>query len=111
MEIVGRNLVIHADKEIDHMAAENIRHEFERINMKDGIKNVIFDMSDVKFMDSSGIGMIMGRYMKVRYIGGRVMVTGVADNIDRMLRMSGVYKVVDKYDSVEEALESQYKRA
>ena len=48
--------------------------------------------------------MIIGRYMKVKYIGGRVAVAGVSEGIDRILRMSGVYKIISKYDSVSEAL-------
>ena len=105
MEVIERNLIIHVDKEVDHMSAENIRREFEQVCAKHSIKNVIFDMSGVKFMDSSGIGMIIGRYMKVRYIGGKVAVVGVSDSIDRILRMSGVYKVVAKYDTVNDALQ------
>ncbi|MBE5938138.1 MAG: STAS domain-containing protein [Lachnospiraceae bacterium] len=104
MELIDRNLVIHVEDEIDHLAAEFIRREFENVYTKHNIKNVIFDMSDVKFMDSSGIGMIIGRYMKVRYIGGKVAVTGVSDSIDRILKMSGVYRVVSKFDTVDDAL-------
>lgn len=104
MEVIGRNLVIHVEDEVDHMAAEHIRQEFEKICLLQSIKNVIFDMSGVRFMDSSGIGMIIGRYMKVRYIGGKVAVTGVSDSIDRILKMSGVYKLVSRYDTVNEAL-------
>ena len=74
MQLENNNLIIHAGKEIDHMSAERIRREFEECYMTGKVKNVIFDMSDVEFMDSSGIGMIMGKYMKVRYIGGRVYV-------------------------------------
>ena len=70
MEIIDRNLVIHVNNEVDHLVAEQIREEFEKVCSKQNIKNVIFDMSKVEFMDSSGIGMIIGRYMKVKYIGG-----------------------------------------
>lgn len=105
MEVIKRNLVIHVDKEVDHYFAENTRIEFEQVCTKYNIKNVIFDMSEVKFMDSSGIGMIIGRYMKVRYIGGKVAVTGVSDSIDRILRMSGIYRIVSKFDTVNDALQ------
>ena len=58
MEVADRNLVIHVGKEIDHMAAEKVRKEFEECYAKGNVKNVIFDMSNVEFMDSSGIGTI-----------------------------------------------------
>ena len=61
MEIEDRNLIIHVGKEIDHMEAERIRADFEECYMRRNIKNVIFDMSEVEFMDSSGIGMIIGK--------------------------------------------------
>lgn len=48
--------------------------------------------------------MIMGKYMKVRYIGGRVYVAGVPKHIDRILDISGVYKIVSKCDNVFQAL-------
>lgn len=104
MEVIDRNLVIHVDNEVDHLVAEQIREEFEKVCAKQNVKNVIFDMSQVEFMDSSGIGMIIGRYMKVKYSGGKVSVAGVSDGIDRILRMSGVYKIISKYDSVRDAL-------
>ncbi len=104
MEIADRNLIIRVGKEVDHFTAEKIRKEFEEQFTKGNVKNVIFDLSNVEFMDSSGIGMIMGRYMKVRYIGGKVSVTGVPDNIDKVLRMSGVYKVAAKYDNIFQAI-------
>lgn len=104
MEVIDRNLVIHVDNEVDHLVAEQIREEFEKVCAKQNVKNVIFDMSKVEFMDSSGVGMIIGRYMKVKYSGGKVSVAGVSDGIDRILRMSGVYKIISKYDSVRDAL-------
>ncbi len=106
LEAEGQNLIIHAGKEIDHMEAEKIRRDFEEYYLKGHIKNVIFDMSEVEFMDSSGIGMIIGKYMKVRYVGGKVFVTGVSDNIDRILKMSGIYKIVSKRDNIFQALRS-----
>lgn len=104
MEVIGNNLVISVNNEVDHLIAEQIREEFEKVCTRQNIKNVIFDMTNVEFMDSSGIGMIIGRYMKVKYIGGKVAVVGVSEGIDRILRMSGVYKIIAKYDSVREAL-------
>ena len=84
--------------------ADKIKTEFEKYYIRGYVKNVIFDMSEVEFMDSSGIGMIMGRYRKMKYVNGQVMVAAVPENIDRLLKMSGVYSFVSKYDSVIEAV-------
>ena len=49
-------------------------------------------------MDSSGIGMIMGRYKNIRFMGGTVIATHVSERIRRILTMSGIYKVIDIYE-------------
>ncbi len=104
MDIADGNMIIHVEKEVDHCVADKIKTEFEKYYIRGYVKNVIFDMSEVEFMDSSGIGMIMGRYRKMKYVNGQVMVAAVPENIDRLLKMSGVYSFVAKYDSVIEAV-------
>lgn len=47
-------------------------------------------------MDSSGIGVIMGRYKLVKNRGGKVTVTNINNSIDRILTISGLYKIVEK---------------
>ena len=98
------NMIVRVDKEVDHFAADRIRLEFEEYYMRGQVKNVIFDMSQVEFMDSSGIGMVMGRYTKLKPVGGQVMVAAVPEHIDKLFMMAGVYEFVKKYDSVIQAL-------
>ena len=68
------------------------------------VKNIVFDFKDVSFMDSSGIGLIMGRYKKVMFIGGKAAVTNVGNAVDRIFKISGLYKIIEKYDTIQEAL-------
>ena len=89
-------LLIRLPKEIDHCQAEQIRQECERSFMNFIIRDIIFDFSDTSFMDSSGIGIVMGRYKKMGYLGGNVYVTGVGKGIDRIFSMSGLYKIIQK---------------
>lgn len=98
------NMIVRVDKEVDHFTADRIRKEFEEYYMRGRVKNVIFDMSQVEFMDSSGIGMVMGRYTKLKPVGGQVMVAAVPEHIDKLFMMAGVYEFVGKYDSVIQAL-------
>ena len=67
-------------------------------------KNIFFDFNDVSFLDSSGIGLIMGRYKKVMFIGGKAAVTNVGNAVDRIFKISGLYKIIEKYDTIQEAL-------
>ena len=64
-DIVGRNLIIRLNCELDHHISEQIRKRIDNIIDTKAIKNIIFDFEKVSFMDSSGIGVIMGRYKKV----------------------------------------------
>ena len=52
------------------------------------------------FMDSSGIGMIMGRYKNIRFAGGTVLAVRVNERIRRILTLSGVYKYIDIYEEL-----------
>ena len=58
----GTVLTVHLPAELDHPASDEIRRESDRIIGHDYIKNMIFDFSETVFMDSSGIGLLMGRY-------------------------------------------------
>ena len=68
--------------------------EIQMIGEKN-IQRIEFDFRDTGFMDSSGIGVIMGRYQKVRLLGGSVAVTHVSDRIWRILHLAGVTKVIE----------------
>ena len=63
----------------------------------------------VDFMDSAGIGLIMGRYKKIRDIGD-ICVVGINESIKRILLISGLHKIVDIYDNLCDAVRKQNKR-
>ena len=102
-DIVDRNLVIRLNKELDHHNSEAIRQRADRLIEIKGIKNIIFDFENVSFMDSSGIGVIMGRYKKIVFNKGQIVVVNINERIDRILRMSGLYRLVTKDDSIDTA--------
>ena len=88
-------LVIRLPREIDHYQAEIIRKECEIMFMKSLIRDVIFDFSNTVFMDSSGIGLIMGRYRAMGMRGDCIQAAGVSSYIEKLLHLSGVYKFVE----------------
>ena len=100
----GTVLTVHLPAELDHPASDEIRRDSDRIIGHNYIKNIIFDFSETVFMDSSGIGLIMGRYKKVMFIGGKAAVTNVGNAVDRIFKISGLYKIIEKYDTIQEAL-------
>lgn len=103
-EISNRCLIIRLNDELDHHNAISIREKADKLIDRNNIKHIIFDFSGAGFMDSAGIGVIMGRYKKVIFIGGKAAVANVNSAVDRIFKISGLYKIIDKYDSVEAAL-------
>ena len=95
-EIRGGMLVIRLNADLDHHYALQVRETADRLIEQEGVKYILFDFHGVEFMDSSGIGMIMGRYKKVIFSGGKVGVTGVGKNVDRIFTYSGLYKIVEQ---------------
>jgi len=100
VRITGVTLIVQVPHELDHHNAEQIRTETERILHNRNIHKIIFDFEKTEFMDSSGIGMIMGRYRSLRFTGGKVLAIRVNERIRRILTLSGVYKYIDIYEGL-----------
>jgi len=105
-EVYQRCLIIKPGAELDHHNALKIREEADKLIERKNIKHIIFDFTGTSFMDSAGIGVIMGRYRKVIFIGGKIAVANVNMAVDRILRISGLYKIVERFDNVEAAIKS-----
>ena len=79
--------------EIDHHSAVGIRTEIDRRIQKDKPDILRLDYSGVTFMDSSGIGLIMGRYKLISAFSGKLEVVNVPLNMARVVRLSGIEKL------------------
>ena len=103
-EKINRTLIIKLFGEIDHNYAENVRNkidlEFEKINGKD----IIFDFSEVSFMDSSGICMIIGRYKNIKSRYGQVYAINLTQNIKRIFDISGLKKLIKCFENKQDAI-------
>ena len=105
-EVVDKCLIIHLNQELDHHIALFLRERADRLIDKGNVKNIVFDFEKANFMDSSGIGVIMGRYKKVIFTGGKVSVTNVNTVVDRIFKISGLYKIIERYESINDALKA-----
>lgn len=103
-EQTGAVLIITPTQELDHCCAVCVREEADALIERDGALHLLFDFSKIRFMDSSGIGVIMGRYKKVIFQGGNIACCGVGPEIDRILTLSGLYRIMPRFDSRQEAL-------
>lgn len=76
--------------ELDHHSAREIRAELDAVLCEMMPHTLILDFGGVTFMDSSGVGLIMGRYKLLQSFGGEVTVENASPRIEQMLRLSGV---------------------
>ena len=91
-EIQGNCLIIHLPKEVDHMVTDEIRRDSDEIIRKKYIRTITFDFSGTAFMDSSGIGLIMGRYRAMGMRGDCIQATGVSSYIDGLYSLNPLFK-------------------
>ena len=92
--------------ELDHHTAKEVKDLVENLIKNNRIKNLIFDFSDLSFMDSSGIGVIIGRYKLIQSIGGKTAIAAPSKSVMKLLYMSGLNKIMEIYDSAETAIKT-----
>lgn len=88
-------LEIELTEEIDHHSSEKIRLRIDYEIQRFSPKKVIIDLSKVKFMDSAGIGLIIGRYKVALSYGGTLEVRNVSEKLKKILEMSGIHKIIN----------------
>lgn len=93
----GDKLIIRMNAELDHHLAEEMRQVIDDVIDKRGVMHIVFDFTKVDFMDSAGIGLIMGRYKKVMDKGD-ITIVGVRESVKRILLISGLHKIVNIYE-------------
>lgn len=88
-------LVLKMPQELDHYQAEFLKEEADTLIMRYPVRSLVFDFSDTRFMDSSGIGVIIGRCKNVRFSGGYVKAVHLSEQIQRVFRLSGLRKIIE----------------
>ena len=103
-ELVGRNLMIRLPEELDHHSCQTLRQDTEQCLENYDIARIVLDFSAVSFMDSTGIGVILGRYKRMRELGGDVALYGAGRRIRKLIRMSGIEKLARVCETEADAL-------
>jgi len=83
--------------------AKTFRKDLDEL-IDQGKKNVIIDLSNVKFMNSSGLGILVGGLKKMKEADGDLKICGATDKIDSLLMVSQLTKIFDDYDTLDEAI-------
>lgn len=90
----GERLMVKVPAEVDHCFADEVREEVDRKLQTEDIKILVFDFGETEFMDSSGIGLLMGRYKLMKALGGTVQIVGAGERIRKILMLSGIHKII-----------------
>jgi stage II sporulation protein AA (anti-sigma F factor antagonist) len=95
--VKGDTATFYLAGELDHAASAQVRDALDQVITENrGVRHLVLDMNRLSFMDSSGIGVILGRYKRVAQRGGDVAVRNTAPAVDRILSMSGIYTIIRK---------------
>ncbi|HEY8464244.1 MAG TPA: anti-sigma factor antagonist [Bacillota bacterium] len=105
-EKVGRNLFVIIDGELDLETSPLFRNVVEEFLDRDkSIKHLILDLKKVPFIDSSGLGAILGRFKRLSQEGGHLSAINVSLQVKKIFELSGLLKIMDIYPDRKQALE------
>lgn len=90
----NKELFFEITEEIDHHEVEKIRRKADDEIARYMPRKVIFDFNSVTFMDSAGIGMVLGRYKMIKMLGGTLEMINVSPKLKKIFELSGVTKIV-----------------
>ncbi|MDR0975433.1 MAG: STAS domain-containing protein [Christensenellaceae bacterium] len=89
-------LYISLDGELDEYSAEYTRTYMEQVMNGTGFTQIVIDLTNLSFMDSTGIGVLIGRYKKMKDKNIPVFVANPSSQADRIFKMTGLYQVMPK---------------
>ncbi|MEW6181684.1 MAG: anti-sigma factor antagonist [Bacillota bacterium] len=106
LDTAGDVLIARLNGEIDLKVADELRQDLERALDSHLIRHLVLDFETVSFIDSTGLGVILGRYKRVAGAGGKLGLLGLRPGVKRVLEFSGVLRIAAEFTSRNEALEA-----
>ncbi|QGT98994.1 Anti-sigma F factor antagonist [Candidatus Syntrophocurvum alkaliphilum] len=104
-KLVRNTLVVKVKGDLDMLIAEKLRQEIDERLQDDRIKNLILNLESVQFIDSSGLGVIIGRYKQVKSKNGRMYIIGAKKPVEKILFFSGINKLVPIYNNEQDIMD------
>lgn len=104
METKQDVLVVRLRGELDHHTADELRNQVDEVLKNPQIRHLVLSLAELSFMDSSGIGVILGRYKQIAARSGEMVVCSINPTIYRIFEMSGLFKIIKFRESEAEAL-------
>ena len=106
----SKETVVFVSGEIDHHNAAFLRMSIDKLIHEKRPKRLVLDLSSIRFMDSSGLGLIMGRFSLVRELGGELIIHNPGEGIMRICRLAGMEKIVKFEKGGKKSEDKQEKR-
>ena len=94
-EVKGRTLIYYMPKELDQHVAQHLCKELDMLIESFAISQLELDFSKTEFMDSSGIGVVIGRSKTMKFRGGRVSVSHLSNRIEKVFQVTGLTRLVE----------------
>ena len=94
LSMSGGDMVVNLPHELDHHSAENVRSVIDSALFTDHPKRLVFDLSDVEFMDSSGLGLVLGRYARASVLGIPVIIRNPSRRQEKLFMMAQMHNIV-----------------
>lgn len=99
-------LIVRLKGELDHHTADVVRFKMEDAILRGRCDHVVLSLKDLQFMDSSGLGVILGRYKLVKSRGGKLVVSDIQSHVRRLFELSGLFKILSVYETERSAIAS-----
>lgn len=103
-DVVGGILVVRLSGDLDHHAVEMLRDEIEISLEATHYRGLVLSFEGIDFMDSSGLGLVLGRYRTLSARNSRMAICKVNTNLGKIFELSGIYKIIPVYDTEDAAL-------
>ena len=93
-QVDGVQLIYQMPREVDHHVAKDMCRELDMLVESYRIKELVLDFAGTEFMDSSGIGVVIGRSKTMHFYGGKLYAMHLGTRVDTIFRSAGLYKIV-----------------
>lgn len=95
--IVNKTLYILLSGELDEYTAPKVRADLDRLmETEKGFVQIVLDFSELTFMDSLGVGVLIGRYKKMSQLNKPIFITNPSRVAEKIFKMSGLYDIMPK---------------
>ncbi len=101
-----KTLIIRVAGELDMLVADEFRRKIDTLMERNCTKNLVLNLKGVNFIDSSGLGAILGRYKNITMGGGKVVLVGAPPQVRRILELSGILRITSEFETENDALEA-----